>query len=401
MPRILLNALASTAGGGITYLENVLPRLEQGIQENQYIVLVPPERFRGCVRFESERVKVETRASAGGAMGRMLLEQTWLRSFIKKRKVDVLISLGNFALLRSPVPQILFNRNDLYFSPEFERDLKSRKQGLALAAHRLKAHLARVSIQQAQINVTPTAAFAKKIHGYDGLSAPQFEVLHFGFDAEIFTAGQEPLPATSTTKLKLRENCRRLLYVSHYNYYRNFETLIRALPAVKSELKRQTGEDLQLVLTTDIQRGAVYGGYDATAAAELIERLGVREDIAMLGAVEYGKLHQIYRLCDAFVCPSYSESFGHPLLEAMASGAPVVAARLPVHQEVCGEAAVYFEVFDEAELARQCVRVLTDPVLSERLRAKGLERSRQFSWSEHVRGLEELIGRAVRQSAIQ
>lgn len=401
MPRILLNALASSAGGGITYLQNVLPRLAEGSQENQYLALVPPERLQAYKRFESTRVKVETMPSAGGTLGRLLLEQTRLRGIIRRHKIDVLISLGNFALLASPIPQILFNRNDLYFSREFEHDLKSRKQTAALAAHRLKACLARVSINQAQINVTPTAAFAEKIRQRDGLSKSQFEVLHFGFDPKIFTAAREPLPAVSAAKLKPRENCRRLLYVSHYNYYRNFETLIRALPAIKSELKRQTGEDVQLVLTTDIQRGAIYGGYDATAAAELIEQLGLRGDLAMLGTVKYGQLHQLYQLCDAFVCPSYSESFGHPLVEAMASGLPVIAARLPVHQEVCGEAAVYFEVFDEAGLADQCVRVLADQHLSGRLKAKGVERSQQFSWGEHVRGLEKLIDRAVRQSTIQ
>ena len=169
--------------------------------------------------------------------------------------------------------------------------------------------------------------------------------------------------------------------------------MIRALPLIQSRLKQQTGQDVQLVLTTNIERGAAYGGYDATAAAELIDRLGVREDIAMLGAIEYGSLHQLYRLCDVFVCPSYSESFGHPLVEAMATGTPVVAADLPVHREVCGQAAVYFEVFDEAALAAQCVRVLSDQTLSEKLKTDGLRRSRQFSWDEHVRQLDALIQR--------
>jgi glycosyltransferase involved in cell wall biosynthesis len=161
---------------------------------------------------------------------------------------------------------------------------------------------------------------------------------------------------------------------------------------------QQRGEDLQLVLTTDIQRGAIYGDYDATAAARLIDLLAVRNNIAMLGAVEYGKLHQLYQLCDVFVCPSYSESFGHPLVEAMASGASVVAANLPVHREICEDAASYFSVFNEVELAEECFRVLTDRSLSRQLQTKGIERSQRFSWVEHVRELEALIGRITMTS---
>lgn len=394
---VLLNALASTAGGGVTYLRNVLPRLSRIGQAHRYIVIAPREHLKDYERFASERLSVETAPARDGTLARMWWEQTGLRAMIKSRRIDALVSLGNFAMLSSPAPQILFNRNDLYFSPEFTRDLRSRKLHRLLITHRMKCWLARQSIKRATINVAPTTAFANRIQASDGLGGVKIEILSFGFDSACFKANQGPAPETLLSRLNLNANCRRLLYVSHYNYYRNFETLIRALPMIKSKLKQQTGEDAQLVLTTDIQRGAVYGDYDATAAAELIDRLGVRNDIAMLGAVDYDKLHHLYRLCDLSVCPSYSESFGHPLVEAMASGAPVVAANLPAHLEVCGDAAVYFSVFDEVELAGQCVRVLTDRALSENLKSKGLERSLRFSWDEHVRRLVELINRVARR----
>jgi len=389
MFRVLINALASTAGGGITYLRNVLPRLEQHDKENQYIVLASPGVVNG---YASGRVIVETIATRGGAAGRMLWEQTGLRNFIKSRKVDVLVSLGNFALLGSRVPQILFNRNDLYFSPEFERELKSRKHYGALIAHRLKSLLSRASIRCAEINVTPTAAFAAQIRARDGMSDANFQVLRFGFDQEIFTACDEPLPEWQTARLKPHENHLRLLFVSHYDY-RNFETLIHALPIIKRKIAEISGEKVLLALTTDIKRGAVYGGYDATAAANLIDELGVREDIAMLGAVDYAKLHQVYRVCDVFVCPSYTESFGHTMLEAMASGLPVVSADRAVHRELCGDAALYFDTFNENDLAEKCILMLLDRDLRVEFTDRGLRRSTMFSWDEHVGKLVKLIER--------
>lgn len=381
----------------MTYLRNVLPLLNDCDEQQRYLVLLPQSNPEHRLHLTPGKVTTEV-VETGGLLQRLWWEQSELRDVIRSRRIDVLVSLGNFALLNSPVPQILFNRNDLLFSAEFARDLQTRKLRRERLAHRLKCWLAKRSIKSATVNVAPTAAFAQKIETTQGLEHVKIETLRFGFDAEAFVSNQTPLPDALLAKVNLRHNCCRVLYVSHYNYFRNFETLIRALPLIKLRLKQQTGEDVQLVLTTDIQRGAVYGGYGATAAAELIDRLGVRDDIAMLGAVDYDKLHQLYKLCDVFVCPSYSESFGHPLVEAMASGLPVVSADLPVHRELCGDAAVYFGVFDETNLAERCVQVLTDQTLKKQLSARGLQRSNEFSWREHVRQLTALIARVADQN---
>ena len=394
MANVLLNALASTAGGGLTYLQNVLPRLGQSNGGHQYYVLAPPEQLESYGRFANQHLMIETKAASGGTLARIWWEQTGLRNFIKARQIDVLVSLGNFALFASPVPQLLFNRNALYFSPYFKNDLWRRRCYRDLLSHEVKSCLAKLSISQARANVTPTAAFARAIQAA-GFSHKEFSVIPFGFDLISFTANSEPLPETQLAQLNHRADCLRILCVSHYNYFRNFETLLRALPIIKREVQARAGKTVQLVLTTDLQCGAVYGGYDATLAAELIERLGVRADIAMLGSVPYDKLHQLYRLCDACVCPSYAESFGHTLLEAMALGVPVVAADLPVHREICTEAAVYFEVFNEQALATQCARVLTEQPLLETLREQGLRRRQEFSWDEHCRQLADLIRRCI------
>jgi glycosyltransferase involved in cell wall biosynthesis len=395
MVTVLLNALASTAGGGVTYLRNVLPKLSGCDERYRFFVLVPAEHLSDYSRFSGERVSIETVQNVSKLFSRLFWEQTGLRAYIKWRKINVLISLGNFALFASPVPQILFNRNDLYFSPFFANDLKTRGLYSELMGHRLKSFLARASVNQADINITPTRAFADHISKANKSNDRRFEVLHFGFDLDGFTASKEPLAREQAAKLNLSENCYRILYVSQYNYFRNFETLIRALPIIKEEIRRKEAKDIQLVLTTDIRRGAVYGGYDSTQAASLIEKLEVDGNIAMLGNVPYDRLHKVYRLCDLFVCPSYAESFSHPLVEAMAMGLPVIAANLDVHREVCGEAAVYFDVFNERQLAERCVDVLRNQWLKENLMRTGAERIRQFSWDQHLLGLIALVERAA------
>ena len=102
MARVLLNALASTAGGGITYLHNVLPCLNRSSSKHEYFVLVPPEHQERYQRFGAEHLQIGTASSAGGTLARMWWEQTGLRNLIKSRRIDVLVSLGNFALFASP-----------------------------------------------------------------------------------------------------------------------------------------------------------------------------------------------------------------------------------------------------------------------------------------------------------
>ena len=113
--------------------------------------------------------------------------------------------------------------------------------------------------------------------------------------------------------------------------------------------------------------------------------------VVELGAIPYRQLHQLYRRADVYVTPAYTETFAHPLVEAMSSGLPVVASDLPVHREICGDAALYFPRFSAQGLADRVVEMALSLDLSAQLRSLGLARSTVFSWKGHV---EELLSLA-------
>jgi glycosyltransferase involved in cell wall biosynthesis len=381
MMHLFLNGLAASAGGGLTYLRNVLPHLSarEGVQVTAALSPQLRREFCGLPRLSLPEINLPT-----GAVKRFWQEQTSLSTAIRQSGADVLVSVGNFALRKSPVPQVMLSRNSLYTSTDFLRDVRRRREyGLWLDT-RIKGSLARRSIEWADSTVAPTEAFAQELRQWSGHNVV---AIHHGFDPEAFFRDQTPLAADVRQKLDRERDALRLLYVSHYNYYRNFETLLRALPRLR---ERMGGRMLKLFLTCRLRAEDNPGSYRAQAASDLVTELGIGDIVVELGAVPYSQLHQVYRECSMYVAPAYAESFAHPLVEAMASGLPVVAADSAVHREICQDAALYFPRFSAEELADQVGQITDSGELSKILSDRGRERSRAFSWNKHVDELLDL-----------
>jgi len=200
------------------------------------------------------------------------------------------------------------------------------------------------------------------------------------------------LPMELQAKLASAAGSVKLLFVSHYNYYRNFETLFRALPILRERLN---GTKVKLFLTCRLFSTDNPGSYRAESASSLVRSLRSSENVVELGTVPYRSLHHLYRACHIYVTPAYAESFAHPLVEAMSSGLPVVASDLPVHREICGDAAIYFPRFSPDALADCVLQVRQSPGLSEKLSQNGCLRARDFRWDTHVARLVDLAQELV------
>ncbi len=383
MIRLFINGLAASAGGGLTYLRNVIPHLARRVDAETTVLLNPP--LRGEFGNLPDISFVETSESPG-VLRRFIQEQTALPQLIRQSGAQVLISAGNFALWNSPVPQILLSRNSLYTSADFLRDVRARGDYAMWTDTVVKGWLARRSISRADITVAPSAAFAQELSQWSGRKVLS---VHHGFDRDAFTGDTTPLPAAAQLQVEQAKDALRLLFVSHYNYYRNFETLFRAMPILSSRLQ---GKKVKLFLTCRLNADDNPGTYRAESAAALASGLHGSMSIVELGTIPYRSLHRLYRACHIYVTPAYAESFAHPLIESMSSGLPVVASDLPVHREICGDAAVYFPRFSPEELAERVMQIHASPELADKLTHNGLRRARDFSWSEHVNQLVVLAG---------
>jgi glycosyltransferase involved in cell wall biosynthesis len=379
MMHVFINALAASAGGGLTYIRNVIPHLAAASGVRVTVALSPSlerefERFANidCVALEVP------------GMRRFWFEQRELPELIRRSHADVLLSTGNFALRNSPVPQLLLSRNSIYTSDDFYRDLLERHEYKAWLDTHFRAALAKRSIRWADVTIAPSEAFASELTRWSG---KKVLAVHHGFDREEFVRDATPLAADVEEKLGTVEGSLKLMFVSHYNYYRNFETLIRALPLLREWLE---GRQVRLLLTCRLAAGANPGAYNPQDAANLVKQLGVSDLVIELGAIPYAQLHQLYRRADIYVTPAYTETFAHPLVEAMASGLPVVASDLAVHREICGGAASYFPRFSPDALADCVAQVAGSADTAKRMVGAGLERASQFSWKDHVESILRL-----------
>ncbi len=160
-----------------------------------------------------------------------------------------------------------------------------------------------------------------------------------------------------------------VLFVSSLWPYKNCDGLLRAWALARSEL-------------SDRQLAIVGSGRDQEYVASLhslAAELGISADVVFVGGVPLEETVHFYRAADVFAYPSLNETFGLPILEAMACGCPVVTADTSAMPETAGGAAVLSDPKDPASIARAIV-VAAAPQ-RDRLRDLGLRRASQFTWA--------------------
>lgn len=166
-----------------------------------------------------------------------------------------------------------------------------------------------------------------------------------------------------------------ILAVGQIHPHKNLNALIDAFVT----LRQTHGSTAQLVLV-----GAFKGA--AVALQQRIRAEGLASEVILTGWVPDADLPALYQGAIVYVLPSRYEGFGVPVLEAMASGTPVITTTATALPEVAGDAALLVGPDDGAGLVTALRRVLDDEALRTELIGRGAARARHFSWQETARG---------------
>ncbi len=177
----------------------------------------------------------------------------------------------------------------------------------------------------------------------------------------------------------------KLLYVSKYYAHKNPGVIADAV-----KMLMEQNIKVQARITMDLN--TKYARSMATWKNDFqkLYNQDIQKNI-ILGEVSYKDVQLLYKKADIFIFPSISESYGHPMIEAMAAGLPIIAADTPINREICGDAAIYFSPFDGKELAEKIVMLHNNEDQKFRMIEIGRNRIKLFKWEDHVSRLIKIF----------
>lgn len=354
--RVLINALHAKSGGGVTYLRQMLPLL--AADPRLEIHVLAHESQRATLDPHDPRIRLHAVRIAGGLFRMLLWEQLVMPWRARALGAAVTFSPANFGPLLAPCPVILL-RNALDVAAHDRRWSKRLYWG-ALA---LMTALARCTCRRA-IAVSGYAQQSLAPGGGD-----KVQVIPHGVDDVFRKIARKPAgPAF-------------VLAVGDIYVQKNLRTLMKAFARV-----RKTRPEVRLIIA-----GRPIDEDYFRMVRDDATRLELDEAVAFLGEVPRERLMQLYGGCSAFVFPSTVETFGQPLAEAMAAGAPIACADTAAMPEIAGDAALYFDPLDAGAMAARILELLGDPVLAARLGTAGRERARAYSWPDTARRTADVL----------
>lgn len=210
-------------------------------------------------------------------------------------------------------------------------------------------------------------------------------MLHYNGGAEEYTAMDRTL-AQKIVAEKYKITAPYILDVSRLDPQKNVDTLIRAYEQLR-EGHPERREGLVIVGSPSYRAEETY----ALAAASRH-----KDDIQFVRYVAQEDMNALYSGARLFAFPSLNESFGMPVIEAMASGTPTITSNVTSLPEVAGGAAILIDPTDVHALAEAIQRVLSDKALQQTLIEKGLERARPFTWDRGADEVKKLYRSVVR-----
>jgi len=362
--KIAINALSAKTGGGVTYLNRLIYHLREVDDQNDYYIFVTRDNHAKIIAFDKPRFHV-MEVTISNLLHRLLYEQSALPILLKRLNIDVVYAPAEIAPLLSTCSVVLGIQNpNVYYRFKIMRSLAEKTRFWILR------QLGKLSSRKASriifVSNTARTDIAAKLKANP---AKTRAILH-GVELDRFQ--KNVLSEKPTIISKTIGSDKYILCLSALARHKNVEALIKAYAAMDGKVRTQ----YKLVVAG---RNTSPYGDELTA---LVQQLNLDERVVFTGEIPHENVPPIYQQAILFVLPSYLETFGIPIIEAMAAGVPVIAANASAIPEVVGDAGLLFDPNDPNDLRTKMETVLSDPKLREELTRKGLQRAKVFSWEK-------------------
>ncbi|MEI6288095.1 MAG: glycosyltransferase family 1 protein [bacterium] len=231
--------------------------------------------------------------------------------------------------------------------------------------------------QRADVIITISEFSKREIMELYQVPAEKIKVVYLGFDSTQFSQQKNNNADAVLQKYKITKPY--LLYVGRLEKKKNIGNMILAFALAKEKFS-----DLKLVL-------AGSEGHQFEEIKKIITEHKLENEVIITGYVDSVDLPIIYNQAQIFLFPTLYEGFGLPILEAMASGVPVITSDMNPHREVGGKSAVYTDPQSPERMAEIISNILTVDGFRTELIASGLERVKEFSWEKTAKEILEII----------
>ncbi|MCS4114604.1 glycosyltransferase family 4 protein [Salinibacter ruber] len=387
---IIVNTLSiksdqSKQGGVATYLLSLLDGLLNVASSEQITLLCSElnERlFDRCVTGQSNVEKKVLPLRRDRPTLRILFDQVLVPLHCMQYENAVLLNPSSASSLLAPLPEVVVIQ-----AGSVVHSIRRKMTDEAVTTSWLQRFyydtMLPLTLLRASQVVTVSNHLRQKIVGLYPWSEPKVRTVHEGVDLNRFLNDGERTSSAAAEPPYL-------LFVSTLYPYKHADQAIRAFSRASEKCDRK---DLHLKLAGNDP------GTESERLKQIARENGVSGRVKILGAVPHTEMPVLYRQAQALLFPSSVESFGLPVLEAMACGTPVIGSNRMSIPEVIGDAGLVVDPADTEAMTDAVCRVLTDTSLQQRLAKAGKKRARSFTWEQTARGVWQALRDALDDGA--
>jgi glycosyltransferase involved in cell wall biosynthesis len=223
------------------------------------------------------------------------------------------------------------------------------------------------SARVAEAIIVNSGSLRSEVEKYLEVDPRKLRLIYEAVDHDLFKPGDAGAARARVASYGITKPF--VLFVSSLWPYKNCEGLLRAWALARGELG-----DRQLAIV-----GAARTERYAVSLKSLAAKLGIASDVVFVGAVPLEDTVPFYQAADVLVYPSFNETFGLPILEAMACGCPVVTSETSSMPEVAGAAAILVDPKNPAAIAQAIIEAVGPG--GDYLRELGFKRAGEFTWA--------------------
>ncbi len=380
---IMLRAMDEHDGAGI-YIRALVDALLDLDRENQYVLFYASESQAGRYAGRPGVREVVVRAP-----GKLLWDQVAVPLAARRERVDVLFHHKFSIPAIAPCPTVVQQRGTEYWTfPEY----------YLTPGDRINRLYNTLSIpffcRRAERVLTNSDSLARELEHLAGVPAAKMSTVYAAADRRFERIVDPGTLSLVRGRYDLPDDPFFLMVVKGYARVENTEQALCPRKNVEGTLAafaRARAEEPRCPPMVILGAGVA----ERLPPTALRERFGLDPAAVRIpGLIAHEDMPAVYSMAGALLFPSYYESFGIPLVEAMACGCPVITSSAPACPEVVGDAALVVDPDDVDGLAGAMLRLVREPGLAERLRRLGLDRARDFSWEDSARRLLAELERA-------